>query len=61
MDTSEQGLVAQIEERFLIELAREPGIDPQLIEELARMAQAGEIRTEALLLQLFERLGAQAS
>ncbi len=58
MDTTDKNLVSQINERFLTELAKEPGIDPRLVEELGKLAADGHLSTEGLILQIYERLAA---
>lgn len=60
METHDKSLVAQIDERFLAELAGEPGIDPRLVAGLRRIAVAGQLSTETILLELYERLAADA-
>lgn len=58
MDVRDKGLVGRIDERFLAELAAEPGIDPRLIDELTQMVLDGDLRTEVRLLELYQRLAA---
>lgn len=58
METRDKGLVGTINERFLAELAEEPGMDPRLIDHLTQMAANGDLATETLLLELYRRLAA---
>lgn len=61
MDVRDKGLVGTINERFLAELAEEPGIDPPVISELAQMVAGGDLATETLLVELYQRLAADES
>jgi hypothetical protein len=61
MDVRDKGLVSYINERFLAELSKEPGIDLRLVTELTQMVADGDLGTETLLLELYQRLAADQS
>lgn len=56
MDVGDKGLVGHIYEQFLAELSETPGVDLRLVGELTQMLVDGDLGTEALLLELYQRL-----
>ncbi len=58
MAESDNSLVRDVYDRFLAELAREPGIDPALLDGIRTLLRAGDLGSDLSLVDLYEHCAA---